>query len=85
MLTRGNKRRILRGMDIRQQLKPKQVIDLIAQRVRKRVTALEGVQLSEYSIALYELNIVLDLLKRASSYVERGERNKDGGYDRRNG
>jgi hypothetical protein len=63
-------------MDVRDHLTPKQVVDLLAQRLRKRITALEGVRLTEYSIALYELKIVLDLLQRASIYIERGEGKK---------
>jgi hypothetical protein len=62
-------------MDLRRQLKPKEVVDLIIQRTRKRITALEGVRMVEYEIALHELRLV-DLLKRASSYLERGEQRK---------
>ena len=60
-------------MDIRDHLKPKQVVDLLAQRVRRRVGALEGTRLTEYTIAVYELRIVLDLLQRASLYIENHE------------
>lgn len=57
-------------MDIREHLRPKQVVDLLAQRVRKRIDVLEGVRLTEYTIALYELRLMLDLLQRASRYIE---------------
>jgi hypothetical protein len=53
---------------------PKEVVDLIVQRTRKRIVALEGVRLSEYQTALHELREILDLLERASSYFERGQR-----------
>jgi hypothetical protein len=39
-------------MNIRRQLKPKVVVDLIAQRTRKRIAALEDVMVAEYHIAL---------------------------------
>ena len=60
-------------MDLRDHLKPKLVVDLVAQRVGKRIAALEGTRMSEYSIAVDELRIVLDLLERASNSIERGE------------
>ena len=60
-------------MDVRDHLKPKQVVDLVAQRVRKRIAGLEWIRMSEYTIAVHELRIVLDLLQRASQYIERGE------------
>ena len=60
-------------MDLRDHLKPKLVVDLVAQRVGKRIAALEGTRMCEYSIAMHELRIVLDLLERASNYIERGE------------
>ena len=63
-------------MDIRDHLPPKQVVDLLAQRVRKRIRVLEEIRLSEYSIAVHELRVVLDLLQRASAYIERGEGKK---------
>ena len=59
-------------MDLRDHLKPKLVVDLVAQRVRKRIAALEGTRMCEYSI-VDELRIVLDLLDLASNYIERGE------------
>jgi hypothetical protein len=34
---------------------------------------MEGVRMAEYEIALHELRVMLDLLKLASSYIERGE------------
>ncbi len=58
------------GMDVREHLRPKQVVDLLAQRVRKRINVLEGVRLTEYTIALYELRLVLDLLQRGAKYIE---------------
>jgi hypothetical protein len=67
------KANILAHMDVRHQLNPKQVLDVLARQVRKRIGALEGVRLSEYTIALYELRVVLDLLQRAAKYIERGE------------
>ncbi len=60
-------------MDIRDHLPPKQVVDLLAARVRKRIRVLEEIRLSEYSIAVHELRVMLDLLQRAAAYIERGE------------
>lgn len=60
-------------MDIRDHLPPKQVVDLLAQRVRKRIRVLEEIRLSEYGIAVHELRVLLDLLQRAAIYIERGE------------
>jgi len=34
-------------------------------------STLEGVRVAEYSIALYELKLIADLLRRARAYVER--------------
>ena len=42
-------------MTVRPPLTPPQVIAVLIQRVRKRIDTLEGVRLSEYTIALYEL------------------------------
>jgi len=63
-------------MDIRDHLPPKQVVDLLASRVQKRIRVLEEIRLSEYSIAVHELRVQLDLLQRASAYIERGEGKK---------
>jgi hypothetical protein len=66
-------------VDIRDHLKPKAVVDLLAQRVRGRIASLEGTRLTEYTIAVYELRVMLDLLQRASNYIERGEGKKPRG------
>jgi hypothetical protein len=60
-------------MNLRDHLKPKLVVDPVAQRVGKRIAALEGTRMYEYSIAVHELRIVPDLLERASNYDVRGE------------
>lgn len=57
-------------MDIREHLQPKRVVDLMAQRVRKRLGEIEKARLKEYSIAAAELRLVLDLLQRGSKYIE---------------
>lgn len=67
------KANILTCMDVRDHLPPKQVLDLLASRVRKRIRVLEEIRLSEYGIAVHELRVMLDLLQRAAAYVERSE------------
>lgn len=57
-------------MDISEILSPKRVVDLIAQQVQRRIHALEGVRLREYTIAVYELRYALDLLQRGAKYIE---------------
>jgi hypothetical protein len=51
-------------------LTPCQAVAAVRARVRKRITALEGVRLPEYAIVIHELRIVEDLLARAEHYIE---------------
>ena len=60
-------------MRLNDHLAPKQVVDLLADRVRRRISILEGTRLPEYLIVLHELRLVHDLLLRASKYIERGK------------
>ena len=73
LLARRIKGEYTYGVDIREQLPPKRVLELMAQRVSKRIDVLEAVRLSSYTIAVYELRVVLDLLHRGAAYIERGE------------
>lgn len=50
-------------------LRPEQCLDLIIKWVRKRIAALEGVNMVDYRVAVGELKTVLDLLVRARSYI----------------
>jgi cob(I)alamin adenosyltransferase len=51
-------------------LSPVQVLERLQARLQRRVDALEGVKLDGYTIAIAELQIALDLLRRARRYLE---------------
>ena len=46
-----------------------QILERVKLRVQQRVTALEGVKLDGYAVALYELRTVLLTLNKAMQYV----------------
>ena len=52
-----------------QVLTPEQCIERLMKRVRDRVVALEGVNLTEYRVAIAELKNVLDSMTRARDYI----------------
>jgi hypothetical protein len=53
-------------------LSPAQCLDVIAIRISKRISTLEGVNLVEYRVAISELRTLLDLVQRARRYVGSG-------------
>lgn len=50
-------------------LTAEQCLDRLITRLRKRIAALEGVNMPDYSVTIHELRVELDYLIRARRYI----------------
>jgi hypothetical protein len=55
---------------LRPKLTPVQVLERLQLRLEKRMEALQRVKLSGYDMVISELEVELDLLRRAQRYLE---------------
>jgi hypothetical protein len=46
-----------------------QILERVKMRVQQRITALEGTRLEGYSVAIYELRVVMMTITKAMNYV----------------
>jgi hypothetical protein len=59
-------------MPMARKLTPVQVFERLEKRLEKRMEALQRVKLDGYAMVISELEVQLDLLRRARRYLEAG-------------
>jgi hypothetical protein len=67
--TKGENARLL-SMAVRPKLTPVQVLERLQLRLEKRMEALQRVKLAGFDMVIAELEVELDLLRRATRYLE---------------
>jgi hypothetical protein len=60
----------LLAMTVRPKLTPVQVLERLQLRLEKRMEALQRVKLAGFDMVIAELEVELDLLRRATRYLE---------------